>query len=86
MLLCMRVLFQGLDSSIQTEQSFELHVLEEDISDVFNGLCIFIDAVIFLVIISKRILNDSIFQKKIFFSSLCAITLSTRVFVLVFVV
>ena len=63
----MGVLFQGLDSSIQTEQSLELHVLEEDISDVFNGLCIFIDAVIFLAIISKQISNDFIFQKFDFF-------------------
>lgn len=63
----MGVLFQGLDSSIQTEQSFELHVLEEDISDVFNGLCIFIDAVIFLAIISKQISNDFIFQEFDFF-------------------
>ena len=85
-LLCLGVSLQGVDSFIQTKQSFELHGLEEDASKVSLMFHAFVGViVIFLGIKSKQILNDFIFRIISFFrnsisvSTLRMIVLSTRV-------
>ena len=51
MLLCMGVLLQGLDPSIQTDQSFELHVLQRHVSEECSMFLAFL-----LTLLSFRVL------------------------------